>query len=132
MNKLDNFDEYLKEYFNKWANIHYTDAGLFEYLVNILHIIIILWVITGPFLPHKIIPFYIISVLLMILSWFIVGKCILDIPFGKGQFFPISFRMKMTGIGIILIITVINYLFPKYSLFNAVFSTITYLNNNYN
>ncbi|QKF94065.1 hypothetical protein QKU48_gp0607 [Fadolivirus algeromassiliense] len=130
--KLPNFDDYLIEYFNKWKDINYTTVGFMEYIVKIIHFILILFVLIGPFLPYQIIPYHIVCLLLLIISWKIFDGCLLSVIFNKKDFIPLSKGRAKQIIFIILLIEIFNYSNPQYSLFNITNKVISHLNNYYN
>lgn len=130
--KLDNFDEYLIEYFDKWKNTHYSDIGLCELIMKMFHVIIVLYILLGIFLPHKIVPFYILCLLLLLISWKVFGGCLITLIFNKTSFVPISNGKKEQIIYILLLISILNYTYPQYSLFNIIYSVMDKLNKDYN
>lgn len=130
--KLDNFDEYVIDYFNKWKKSQYADIGPFELIFKLLHVIIIFYILLGIFSPSKLAFFHIIFLLLLLLSWKIFNGCILTLLFNKTSFVPLSNGKKERIIYILLLISSFNYIFPRYSLFNITHNIMGYLNDNYN
>jgi hypothetical protein len=130
--KLRNLDDYLIEYFFEWKNYHWTNISFFEYLVKIIHFMLIIFLLIGPSMPHKILPFYIISLLSILISWKIFGGCILTLPFNKQSLIPVSKKRSDKLVLILLIVAGFSYIYPQYSPFNILHTIVNHMNEYYN
>ena len=130
---LKNFDEYIFDYLIHWYNINFS-FNLKNIFLNIFHLWIIIFILLGPFLPHKLLGIYIILMIINITSWFLFDGCVLQIlkQTDKKEFIPLSKKTVFYLISTLLSFATIGYFYPNCSLFSLFYRLFVYLNNNYN
>ena len=124
---IDNLDDYIVEYYNKWSTTRYGETGYIEYLTKIFHLLLIVIILTGPFLPHQILPYYIIGIIFLVLSWHIFDGCVLTKPYGNKQLVPLSDNRKGKMLATLLLFAIIGFSYKPLSLYNIIKSIIDYL-----
>ena len=123
---LDNLDDHLVEYFNKWKETRYNNTGYLEFIVKILHLFILIGVLIGPFLPHKLLPVYIINIIFLYISWKIFGGCVLTQPFDNKQLVPLSNKRKGKILAVLLLIAIIGFVYKSFAPYNLITNTVKY------
>jgi hypothetical protein len=125
---LENFDEYVYKYFKKWFNIQFYNKNFLEKIIKIFHLLIIIFIIIGIFLPSKLLIYYLIFILIIFISWIFLDKCLLTLLFEKDkEFFPLSYNFRNGFILLVIFISLVGYFYPKYSLCNVTFTIFKYL-----
>jgi hypothetical protein len=126
--EIDNIDEYIF----KWLNNKFVDNSYVYKFINFLHIIIVIILLFGIFLPYKLLPYYVLFVIILLISWKLFGGCFLAKLTNSGKFIPISKKAEMIIIMSLLSIAIIQIINKSHiSLFNLVFYIVNYLNENY-
>ena len=132
MNDIDNLDDYLINYFNKWKNSRYSNIGTCEFIIKLFHLLVVLYILFGVLLPYKLTIPYILCLIMLLISWKLFDGCLLTLLFNKTYFIPLSKGRAEQIICVLLIIACFNYTYPSYSLFNIIYGIMEYLNNNWN
>jgi hypothetical protein len=125
--KLEPIEVVLSDYF-KDIKRNLIPESKYKYIILSIHIIHFTWVILvflfGLFFPPKLQIYLAIYYFLIIVSWFIFGKCFLiiltnvigntDIDF----LFPLKFKTFYIFTFCLIITSLLFYIFPKISFFN--------------
>ena len=127
MTDIHNLDDYIIEYYNKWHETRYKNTDYLEFITKILHLLLLACVFLGPFMPHHILPYYIICSIFLVTSWHIFGGCVLTQPFGNKQLVPLSNKRKDKMLAIWILIAIIGFVYKPLSLFNIVKNIVNYL-----
>lgn len=105
------------------------------FLIRLIHMIGILFMSIGFLLPYKFLPYHIILCLIVLISWDILDNhCFMSI-FVKyignydcyNELLPLDIELCKMTILSVLVISVITYSYPEYSLFNLIIKLIEYL-----
>ena len=124
--------DYLDKYISKWVDINFVKSTPKNKLINFLHIIVIIFAVAGLFLPRNLLFWYVLFLMLMLLSWVIFDGCPLTNVTNESVFVPISPHISDVFVFIFIILGIMQLLFPKLSFFNILYKIMTYLNDKYN
>lgn len=132
-NKLPWIDEVLNLYMKKtWENT-FPNNDFTTIFVAIFHIIGFLFIHLGLFAPPYLLGWYILYLIIIKVSYYIFdNNCFMTLFANTAETkhqIPLSIRGTTAGNGLLiyLIISVIGFLFPKYSLFNIIKNTFLLL-----
>lgn len=124
---LEKFDQYILNYCYKWKQIHFTDeCSYIDYLIKLFHLFLIIPIISGPFLPSQLIPYYLVFIVLLQFSRYIFGGCILSLMYNQKESIPFTDKNRLRILTFLVSLSIFFYIFPQYSIFNGIYKLVNY------